>query len=294
MATISKKKIGKKEYYYLGHTMKVDGKVKKKEKYLGKEVPTNIEEIKQNFFHEIFRERWFDALNKIKKNFGKDYKAMPKTAKEKYIQNFMIRFTYDTNRIEGSTLSLKETAGLLERGITPPKKPIGDVKETETHKEVFYEMLDCKKDLNLSIILHWHRLLFRNTKTDIAGKIRKHSVAVSGSKTEFPFPAELAILLKELFKWYHKNKEGLHPVELAALVHLKFVSIHPFSDGNGRISRLIMNFVLHGKKYPMLNIHYSNRDSYYTALERAQVNEKDYIFVQYLIKRYISEYRKFS
>ena len=219
---------------------------------------------------------------------------MPKTAKEKYIQNFMITFTYDTNRIEGSTLSLKETARLLERGITPKNKPIEDVKETEAHKEVFYEMMGYKKDLNLNTILHWHRLLFRNTKEDIAGKIRKHSVAVSGSKTEFPFPAELDTLLREFFRWYNKNKEKLHPVELSALVHLKFVSVHPFSDGNGRISRLIMNFVLHKYRHPMMNIHYSNRDSYYTALERAQVNEKDYIFVQYLIKRYISEYRKFS
>lgn len=289
MVAIRKRKIGKKEYFYLEHTIKIDGKVKKKEKYLGKKVPKEIEKVKQNFFHEIFKEKWFKSLDRIKSNFSKDYSLMPKTAKKKYIQNFMITFTYDTNRIEGSTLSLKETARLLERGITP-KKPIEDVKETEAHKEVFYEMMNHQKDLNLDVVLYWHMLLFKNTKQDIAGKIRKHSVGVAGSKAEFPFAAELNILLKEFFRWFHKNKKKLHPVELAALVHLKFVSIHPFSDGNGRISRLIMNFILHKAKYPMLNIHYSNRDSYYTALERAQLNEKDYIFARYLIKRYIKEY----
>ncbi len=241
---------------------------------------------------DILKERWFKTLEKIKGNFTKDFKAMPKSAKEKFIENFMIKFTYDTNRIEGSTLSLKDTANLLERGITP-KKPIGDVKETEAHKEVFYDMINYKKDLDLNIVLHWHRALFKDTKKDIAGKIRKHSVGVAGSKTEFPFPAELDILLKEFFRWYNKNKHKLNPVELATIVHLKFVSIHPFSDGNGRISRLLMNFVLCKSKYPMLDIYYSNRDSYYTALERAQVNEKDNIFVQYLIKRYIKEYKRY-
>ncbi|MBW2995608.1 Fic family protein [Candidatus Woesearchaeota archaeon] len=292
MVTIRKRRLGNKDYFYLEHTIKIGKKVKKKEKYLGQEIPNNIEEIKQDFFHTIFRERWFKPLGSIKSNFTKDCKAMPKSAREKYIENFMIKFTYDTNRIEGSTLSLKETANLLEKGIAP-KKPLEDVKETEAHKKVFYEMIEYNKDLNLNIVLYWHRLLFKDTKLDLAGKIRKHSVAVAGSKTEFPFPAELEVLLRDFFRWYHKNKNKLNPVELAALVHLKFVSIHPFSDGNGRISRLIMNFVLHKAKSPMLNIHYSNRDSYYTALERSQINKKDHIFIQYLIKRYIKEYKKY-
>ena len=292
MATIRKRRLGNKDYFYLEHAFKVGKKVKKEEKYLGQSIPKNIEELKQDFFHSIFRERWFKSLETIKSNFTKDFKSMPKSAKDKFIENFMIKFTYDTNRIEGSTLSLKETANLLERGISP-KKPIEDVKETEAHKEVFYDMLGCKKELTLNLILYWHRLLFKNTKPDIAGIIRKHSVSVAGSKAEFPFPAELEILLREFFKWYNKNKSKLNPVELAALVHLKFVSIHPFSDGNGRISRLIMNFVLNNAKYPMLNIHYRNRDSYYTALERSQVNKKDNVFVQYLIKRYIKEYKRY-
>lgn len=292
MVTIRKRRFGNKDYFYLEHTIKIGKKVKKEERYLGHRIPDNIETIKQDFFHFIFRDRWFKKLEKIKSSFSKDYRAMPKSAKQKFIGNFMIKFTYDTNRIEGSTLSLKETANLLEKGISP-KKPLGDIKETEAHKDVFYEMMGYDKDLNLSIILYWHRLLFKDTKLDIAGKIRRHSVAVAGSKTEFPFPAELEALLRDFFKWYHRNKNKLNPVELAALVHLKFVSIHPFSDGNGRISRLIMNFILHNAKYPMLNIHYINRDSYYTALERAQINRKSHIFIQYLIKRYLKEYKRY-
>jgi len=293
MVIIRKRKKNRNEYYYLEHSFKLGKKVLKKEKYLGKTLPKNIEALKQSFFHEIFLEKWVKILNKIKKNFSIDSTRMPKSAKDNYIKNFMIKFTYDTNRIEGSTLSLKETANLLEYGISPGNKPLEDIKETEAHKKVFYKMLNSKKDLSLNNMIYWHKLLLENTHPDIAGKIRKHTVGVARCKFEFPFPAELNVLLKDFFKWYHKNKEKLHPVELAALVHLKFVSIHPFSDGNGRISRLMMNFVLNKHKYPMLNIHYSNRDAYYTALERSQLNTKDYIFVQYMIKRYIKEYKKY-
>lgn len=289
---IRKRTIGKQDYYYLEYSFKKNNMIHNRERYIGKTIPKNIGDIEHDFLHEIFDERYKKILNNIKNNFAKDLKAMPKSAKEKFIDNFMIKFTYETNKIEGSTLSLKETANLLEKGISP-KKPIEDVKETEAHKKAFYEMINQKKTLNLSTVLHWHKILFKESKPDIAGIIRKHNIGVAGSKTEFPFPAELEFLLKDFFRWYHKNKNKLNPVELAALVHLKFVSIHPFSDGNGRISRLIMNFVLHDKKYPMLNIHYVNRDSYYNALERSQVDKKDHIFVQYLVKRYIKEYEKY-
>ena len=206
----------------------------------------------------------------------------------------MIKFTYNTNRIEGSTLSLKETADLLQQHITPRNKPLQDVKEAESHKKVFYEMLGHKKDLSLSTVLYWHKLLLQDTKPDIAGVVRQHQVAIARSKVELPFPAELDTLLHEFFIWYNKNKSKLNPVVLAALVHLKFVSIHPFSDGNGRISRLMMNFALHKHSYPMLSIEYTNRNSYYNALERSQTKNKDYIFVQYLVKRYLKIYKRYT
>lgn len=169
-----------------------------------------------------------------------------------------------------------------------------DIKEAETHKKVFYEMLEHKKDLSLQIVLYWHKKLFENTKQDIAGKIRIHQVAISGSKFVPPFPAELNTLLKEFFDWYNKNKDKLQPVELAALVHLKFVTIHPFSDGNGRISRLMMNFVLNRHGYPMLNIPYDKRTSYYNALERAQVKKNELIFLQWFFRRYLKDYKRYA
>ena len=198
----------------------------------------------------------------------------------------MIKFTYDTQRIEGSKLTLRETANLLEKGITPTQKPIRDVKEAEAHKKVFYEVLKFKKDLSLDLVLHWHRMLFLETKKDMAGILRKHQVAISRSKFMPPSPVEVYLLLKEFFKGYEKNKNKINPVELAALVHLKFVTIHPFGDGNGRISRLMMNFILKKYKYP-INIKYEGRNSYYNALERSQIKKNEGIFIQWFIKNYI-------
>lgn len=290
MVRIKKKVLGKQTYYYLEHTLREADKILKKEKYLGKCLPKNIEEVKKRFLSEIYREKWYPLLDKIKENFSKEQKQVPKTAKEKELETFMIRFTYDTQRIEGSKLTLRETASLFEKGITPKAKPIYDVKEAEAHREIFYDMMNYKKDLSLQPILYWHKKLFENTKKEIAGRIRQHQVAISGSKFMPPFPAEIYPLLREFFRWFARNKNKMHPVELSALAHLKFVTIHPFTDGNGRMSRIIMNFVLHKHGYPMLNIPYEHRTDYYNALERSQIKKLDCVFMQWLFRRYVKEY----
>ncbi|MEM4221977.1 MAG: Fic family protein [archaeon] len=293
MVTIKKRVIGKQTYYYLEHTLRKDGKIEKKEKYIGKNLPKDIQKLKREFLSEIYKEKWYPLFDKIKENFSKEIEKMPKFAIEKETEIFAIKFTYDTQRIEGSRLTLRETADLLEKGITPSAKPVHDVKEAEAHKKIFYEILDYKKDLSLQIILYWHKKLFEQSKPEIAGKIRNYQVKISGSKFVPPFPAEVYPLLREFFKWYNKNKNKLHPVELAALVHLKFVTIHPFADGNGRISRLLMNFILKKHGYPMLNIPYEKRTSYYNALERSQIKKDDNIFLQWFFRRYIKEFKRY-
>ncbi len=284
---------GNKIYYYLTHSYREGRFVKKKQFYLGEVIPKNIEEKKKEFMQDFYKEKFLGDIDKIQENFNKEYKAMPVSAKNKSKDTFAVKFTYNTQRIEGSTLSLKDTANLLEDGITPTSKPIGDVKEAESHKKVFFEMLNYEKNLNLQIILKWHKELMQETAKDIAGKTRNHDVAISQSKFRPPMHLELDILLKEFFGWYNKEKNKTHPLVLTALVHLKFVTIHPFTDGNGRISRLMMNFVLKKFKYPMLDIPYTKRSSYYNALERSQVKRDDNIFIQWFFRRYLAEYSRY-
>jgi len=293
MVSISKKNIEGNTYYYLEHSYRENGKVNKKVKYLGKKIPKNIEQFKEELLIELYQNLWFNKFNQIKENFTKEKNQIPKSLEKKELENFTIRFTYNTNKIEGSTLTLRETALLLEKGITPSRRPIEDVKETEKHKQVFYEMLSYNKEITLSTLLQWHKKLFEETKKDQAGIIRDHTVEISGSKYIPPYPIELDFLLTEFFDWYKKNRNKLHPVYLAALVHFKFVTIHPFGDGNGRISRLFMSYVLNKHGYPMMVIDYIDRNSYYNSLERSQLAKDETIFTQWFFKRYSKEFKKY-
>lgn len=293
MVELKEIKRGKKKYYYLVHSFRVGKKVSKKQIYLGDSIPENIMEKKNKFIQEFYKEKFLKDLDKIKRNFFKEYNFLPESAKEKSRENFAIKFTYNTQRIEGSTLTLKETANLLEHGITPSSKSVRDVKEAEAHKKVFFEMIDYEKELNFGIVLKWHKILLENTKSDIAGKIRNHNVAIAQSKFKPPTFIELNALLNEFFEWYSKEKNKFHPVELAALIHLKFVTIHPFTDGNGRISRLMMNFILKKNKFPMLDIPYEKRTGYYNALERSQTKKDEGIFVQWFFRRYLQEFKNY-
>jgi len=293
MVKIEKQKKGSKTYFYLAHNFREGKDIKKKRIYLGDEMPKDIEERKKSFMQEFYKEKYFRNLYSIKKNFNSEYNVMPPSAKEKSKEIFSIKFTYNTQRIEGSTLTLKETAKLLEDGISPSSKSLRDIKEAEAHQKVFFSMLDYKGILNFGTILKWHKDLLKNSKGDIAGRIRNYNVEIAQSKFKPPMHLELDALLGEFFDWYKKNKKIVHPVELAALVHLKFVTIHPFGDGNGRMSRLMMNFVLKDNRFPLLDIPYTKRSGYYNALERSQIHKEDGIFVQWFFRRYLNEYKRY-
>jgi cell filamentation protein, protein adenylyltransferase len=293
MVSVKKKKMNSNTYYYLEHSYRTNGKIQKKEKYLGTNLPKNINTIKEEFQREFYQETWFKRFDALKELHTKERQNIPRSLEKKQTEQFATSFTYNTNRIEGSTITLRETADLLERGISPSQRPVADIKETEAHSLVFYGILNYDKEMNLSTVLYWHKQLFQFSKPDIAGKIRQHQVGISGSKFHPPYPIELDFLVRDFFDWYHQNKKKLHPVHLAGLVHLKFVTIHPFADGNGRISRLLMNYVLHKNGYPMLIIPYSQRKSYYTALERSQLKKDENIFILWFFKRYLKEYKQY-
>jgi Fic family protein len=294
VVVVKKKTVDGRDYFYLQHTIRTPTGVQAREKYLGTKLPSNVETAKRNFLTEIYRGRWYPLLDQVRSNYQKENRTLPPSALQKRDRQFSVKFTYDTNRIEGSTLTYRETADLLENGLSPSRKPVGDIKEAEAHDRVFQEALRYEKDLSMRAILMWHKRLFEETKSDIAGRVRTHQVAISGSRFIPPSPVEVQPLLREFFRWYDRNKRSMHPVELAAGAHLRFVSIHPFADGNGRMSRLLMNFVLHRHGFPPLNIPYEGRRGYYSALERSQVKENDSTFIQWFFRRYLKEHSEYA
>jgi len=277
--------VKKKNFYYLKHSFRKDKKVVTREKYLGKEIPENIEEIKETFLQKCRQEGLFKKLKAIREGFQKEWKKYPESIKKKILIDLSIEFTYNTNAIEGSTITLDETENLIKRKIAP-HKPLKDVQETVKHSKVFFGSLNEKNSLLLRILLKWHKELFEETKPDIAGKVRDYLVRVGHYVA--PDWQDLPKLLKEFFEWYHKNKNLLNPVELAARAHYKFEQIHPFGDGNGRVGRLIIAYILKKNKYPLVIIEYKKRKSYYHALAKS---END--FVDYFMRRYLNFHKKY-
>lgn len=289
MLRIRKRRVHGATYYYLEHSVRMEGRVVKKERYLGKTLPDDIEPFEVELLESIYSQRWYPLFDAIAKSHHKETSRTPRSAQEKELVTFAVRFTYDTQRIEGSTLTLRETADLLETGVSPKGRPMEDVREAEAHMRIFYDML-ATKDLSSAEVLKWHSKLFEQTKPDIDGRLRRAGVSISGSKFVPPVQAKVPRLLDQFFEWYQTHKDKVHPVVLAALVHLKYVTIHPFSDGNGRIARLMMNFVLSKKGFPMLNIPYEGRNSYYRALERSQISGSNDPFVTWFMRRYVKEH----
>jgi len=283
---IFKRRKGKTEYFYLQHSFRKNGKVVTKELYLGKDIPKNIEGIKEKIMLET-KKALLNKLEKIKSSFQKEWKRYPESVKEKELHEIAIAFTYNTNAIEGSTITLEETRQILEDKIAP-NKPLRDIRETESHAKVFLEMLKTTEKISKKLLLKWHKDIFGETKPDIAGRFRNYLVRVGIYIA--PDWQDLEKLMEQLIKFVNESKlngSKLNPVELAARAHYRFEKIHPFGDGNGRIGRLVMNYILWNSDYPMLITEYKNRKSYYKALQR---NEEG--FVSYFIRRYITVHKK--
>jgi Fic family protein len=280
MRIIERSKKGNR-YYYLQHSYRRGGKVVTKERYIGKEIPKDIRELMREMENESNKDL-HAKIESIKENFLKEWKSYPESVKEKEKEEIAIAFTYNTNAIEGSTITLEETREIVHDGISP-KKPLRDVKETDAHSRVFLSMLDIKEKMSVDTLLQWHREIFGETKADIAGRFRTYLVRI-GSHIAADWQ-DIETLMKELMDFIRKSETNA--VDLAARAHYRFEKIHPFGDGNGRIGRLLMNYILWHNGYPMMIIEYKNRKSYYKALAKDEQR-----FVKYFLRRYLSIHKK--
>lgn len=273
---VIKRKKGNSEYFYIQHAKREKGKVITKEMYIGKEIPKNIEDIMNNFQRKLNADL-YNKLDIIKKHFSLHWKKLPKTVKEKEIEEVVIAFTYNTNAIEGSTITLEDARSIIQDHIAP-KKALRDIKETEAHSKVFIKILGQKGIINNKLFLKWHKSIFLETKQDIAGKYRDYLVRVGPYIA--PSWKDIRPMLFVMFNFIKKSK--LHSVELAARAHFQFEKIHPFGDGNGRIGRLLMNHILWHSNYPMLIIEFTKRNAYYKALSKGEEAFVKYFFRTYL------------
>ena len=280
----------KVKYHYLSENIRLTGnKWKKLRVYIGKgglskrELNSLISKNKKMLIAKVNEARkMYDPLfsvlteeqtiklEKIKHEYQRSRQKIPKSVWENYYESFITEFTYDTNAIEGSSVTLQETALILFDKIVPEGKTITEIREVENHKEAFDVMLNYSGDIIKRFVLQLHKKLMHNILWEYAGRFRDVQVAIRGADFLPPPPEKVESEFKTLMKWYGVNKNKYHPIVVAAYFHAAFESVHPFRDGNGRTGRLLLNFILHKKRFPMINIKNKDKIKYYNSLEEAQ------------------------
>lgn len=184
---------------------------------------------------------------------------------------FDTQYTYASNRIEGNTLTLRETSLVINEGLTIRNKSMREHLEAINHKEAIdfvRELVSAAEPLSERTIKLIHALVLQGIDRKNAGVYRGISVGIRGTDIVFPEPYIIPKLMEDVMLYYKRNKDSMHPVRLAAHMHFKLIAVHPFTDGNGRTCRLVMNLILlqHGYPVTVFSPEAEARDRYFNAL----------------------------
>ena len=227
------------------------------------------------------------------------FRPLPVIAVQKLKEQFEVEMTYNSNAIEGNSLTLKETYLVINEGITIKGKPLKDHIEAKNHKEALdylYSLVKNGKRHTISegLIRSLNQIVIQNIDKEWAGRYRNSGVIIGGSDHRPPEALEIPKLMHNLLDWVSDNKKKLHVVELAAIIHHKLVFIHPFFDGNGRTSRLAMNIILMQDGFPLVIVLKNDRKRYYNTLSSAGKGDyKDFVnFIARSVERTLDIYLK--
>lgn len=217
----------------------------------------------------------FKRIDELKSELD-GQRPLPPAAVKNLREVNRVEWTYNSNAIEGNTLSLIETKVVLEEGLTIGGKKLQEHLEVINHAEAIdFVEEQVQKDalLDEQTVKMIHYLVLKTIDNENAGTYRSINFRISGSNHQPPHFLQVPHEMKELMDWYGQFKDQLHPVELAALFHFKFVYIHPFADGNGRTARLLMNLILMSYGFPPAIVKAENdlRLRYYETLEKASI-----------------------
>jgi len=294
MAVVRTVARGRRTYHYLVQTYRWGGAVHRRERYLGTELPVDLAHQREALEREVWGFTWFRTFDAIRQGYASHRRSLPAAAAATEREQFILEFTYDTNRIEGSTLTFREVADLLIDGVSPARRPMADVREAQLHAMLVKRLLSHPEPVDLPHLLAWHRAMFGETKPPIAGRIRDYEVRIVGSRFVPPSAREVRPTLVELVRRARRRTNALHPVERAAAFHCELEHLHPFGDGNGRVGRLAMNMLLQESGFPMLNIRYGKRGGYYQALERRDLARTPRPFLAWFFRRYARDHARWA
>lgn len=231
----------------------------------------------------------------LKKEKLQKARPLSQMALGKIKEAISIEWTYNSNSIEGNSLTLRETQMVLQEGITVKGKPLREHFEAHNHDkaiDLLYKLLETGKKIRSADILSIHALVLRSIEDDFAGRLRYGAVRISGANFIPPAAHKVPDLFDELIEFVNANPLQLNDIEMATVFHHKFVYIHPFFDGNGRTVRLAMNLFLMQKGFPPAIILKNDRKKYYDALNSANKGnyEKLLLIVAQAMERTLNIY----
>lgn len=295
------------KYLYLRDKVKVNGKTTTITFYVGRlsKITTDRFVEKLNEFEKIKLKTYTDyRLKRLRCAFLDQDQALMlerlrygyRIFKEVYLDEFkryekavFVHYAQGTTAIEGNTITTRQAEELFEHSITPEGKSLREVYELMNFEELEKFIASYKGDVSERLIKKMHTIIMRNLSVS-SGEYRRIQVYIEKAEYVPPPPFEIPNQMHELISWYRTNKRKLHPLELAIMLHTKFATIHPFTDGNGRIGRALLNFVLNRNGYPTLYLDLGHREKYLDAVEEG--NKEDYQpIVEFLCKIYVEQHR---
>ncbi|WP_373766783.1 Fic family protein [Glaesserella sp.] len=229
-------------------------------------------------------------LNQIEylKNQLTQYRPLSTAEVQRLREEFIIESSYNSNAIEGNTITLRETVLILKEGITIAEKPIREHLDIIGFKDAFnyiYELVVNNEPLTERTIKDIHSLVLMGSAEN-RGVYRKIPVRILGAENEPTAPYLIAEEMQRLIEKYQQKLTGLHPIEAISWLHLAFESIHPFIDGNGRTGRLLINFELLKQGYLPIDIKFTNRAKYYQCFDDFHKNQQSTVTLTELIADY--------
>ena len=291
--------------YYLEHSFRVGGNVRKVRVYLGADLSPEDLKLKRKRAETELKERLKERqairdpfITTLSPFDLKELETLEERGELRVLhlseldwERFKEAFTYDTNAIEGSLVEAKEVADILRKRKWPEDRTKEDISETYGVAEAVDYIRKTEEHVSLKLIKELHRIVFKNSKL-FAGKFREKGAEVVvadayGNVVHRGAPSsQVERQLKQLIGWYSRNKKKYPPLILAAAVHNQFENIHPFQDGNGRVGRLLLNNILLKHNLPPLNIEIRNRSQYYAALQAYENDHNIRPTLELMLKEY--------
>jgi len=299
------KKIKGKTYRYAVKSIRLpDGCVKTLEKIYKKESRKELEKIFENKQKKeimkyvlkkfkpdhIFTSEQIEKIEAMKMNYQKILKKIPEQNFKDLLDRFTANFTYESNAIEGNSLTLKDVSMIIFENVAIKGKDLREIYETRNSRKVVELIMKNKFKVREEDIIRMHKMLVKDI--DIRTGYKKFPNIILGKKIKTTPPEKVKEEMNKLISWHNKNKDKIHPVKLSALFHGKFEQIHPFEDGNGRVGRFLINIILINNKYPPLIIRKSQRIAYITSLEKFD-NKYSGTLERFILKRVKETYKKF-